>query len=54
LNKNPKVRIAEIDFITNGTIHLFVDYFKGEIPQTLDEIGNGIISAMNLLFTVKK
>ncbi|MCR5787112.1 MAG: TetR/AcrR family transcriptional regulator [Acholeplasmatales bacterium] len=54
LSKDPKVRIAEIDFITNGTIHLFVDYFKGEIPQTLDEIGDGITSAMNLLFRVSK
>jgi AcrR family transcriptional regulator len=49
LSKDEKKRKAEIDFITNGTIHLFVDYFKGKIPQTLDEIGEGIASVMNIM-----
>ncbi len=38
LSKEPKLRMAEIDFLTNGIIHLFVDYFKGEIKLSLDEI----------------
>jgi AcrR family transcriptional regulator len=47
LSEDNNKRKAEIDFITNGTIHLFVDYFKGKIPQTLDEIGEGIINVIN-------
>lgn len=39
LSTEPKLRMAEIDFLTNGIIHLFVDYFKGEIKLSLDEIG---------------
>lgn len=54
LSKDPNVRIGEINFITNGTIHLFVDYFKGRIPQTLDEIGQYIIDAMQILYTIKR
>ena len=50
LSSDKNKRKAEIDFITNGTIHLFVDYFKGKIPQTLDEIGEGIISVINRIF----
>ena len=49
LSKDKNKRHAEIDFLTNGTIHLFVDYFKGKVPQTLDEIGEGIINVMNVL-----
>ena len=40
LSKDPKVRMVEIDFFTNGIIHLFVDYFKGKISISLDEIGD--------------
>jgi AcrR family transcriptional regulator len=40
ISKDPKIRVVEIDFFTNGIIHLFVDYFKGEIDLSLDEIGN--------------
>lgn len=40
LSTVPSKRIAEIDFLTNGIIHLFVDYFKGEIQISLDEIGD--------------
>lgn len=39
LSTEPNLRMAEIDFLTNGIIHLFVDYFKGEIKLSLDEIG---------------
>ncbi len=39
LSKDPDVRFGEIDFLTNGIIHLFVDYFKGDINISLDEIG---------------
>ncbi len=54
LSKDLNKRKAEIDFITNGTIHLFVDYFKGKIPQTLDEIGEGIISVINRMCLLNK
>lgn len=53
LSNDPKKRIAEIDFITNGTIHLFVDYFKGQIPQTLDQIGEAIIKAVEMMYSIK-
>jgi AcrR family transcriptional regulator len=39
LSADPNLRMAEIDFLTNGIIHLFIDYFKGEIKLSLDEIG---------------
>ena len=54
LSNDKNKRNAEIDFITNGTIHLFVDYFKGKIPQTLDEIGEGIISVINRIYQLKQ
>lgn len=54
LSNDKNKRKAEIDFITNGTIHLFVDYFKGKIPQTLDEIGEGIISVINRIYQLKQ
>ena len=54
LSSDKNKRKAEIDFITNGTIHLFVDYFKGKIPQTLDEIGEGIISVINRIYQLKQ
>ena len=47
LSTQKDIRMAEIDFLTNGIIHLFVDYFKGEINITLDEIG---VLCGNLLF----
>ena len=53
LSNDKNKRKAEIDFITNGTIHLFVDYFKGKIPQTLDEIGEGIISVIKRMCLLK-
>lgn len=40
LSNDPDMRMAEIDFLTNGIIHLFVDYFKGDIKLSLDQIGN--------------
>ena len=40
LSKDPNVRMVEIDFFTNGIIHLFVDYFKGKLNISLDEIGD--------------
>ena len=54
LSNDKNKRKAEIDFITNGTIYLFVDYFKGKIPQTLDEIGEGIISVINRIYQLKQ
>lgn len=40
LSQDQNMRMAEIDFLTNGIIHLFVDYFKGTIAISLDEIGS--------------
>lgn len=40
LSHDPNTRMAEIDFLTNGIIHLFVDYFKGALAISLDEIGD--------------
>ncbi len=39
LSSDPSVRMFEIDFLTNGIIHMLVDYFKGEIDLSLDKIG---------------
>lgn len=39
LSSDPNIRMAEIDFLTNGITHLFEDYFKGEIKLSLDDIG---------------
>ncbi len=46
LSTDPDIRMAEIDFLTNGITHLFVDYFKGTIKLSLDDIGelcNGLL-----------
>jgi len=51
LATDPKIRLTQIDFVTNGVIHLFADYFKGKLSQTLDEIGEGI---NNILFLMAK
>lgn len=51
LSNDPDIRMAEIDFLTNGIINLFVDYFKGEIKLSLDEIGN---LCNRLLYTLAK
>ena len=51
LSTDPDIRMAEIDFLTNGIINLFVDYFKGEIKLSLDEIGN---LCNGLLYTLAK
>lgn len=40
LSSDPNIRMAEIDFLTNGITHLFEDYFKGEIKLSLDDIGD--------------
>lgn len=46
LSTVPDIRMAEIDFLTSGITHLFVDYFKGTIKLSLDDIGelcNGLL-----------
>ncbi len=46
LSSDPDIRMAEIDFLTSGITHLFVDYFKGTIKLSLDDIGelcNGLL-----------
>lgn len=51
LDKNPNVRKTKINFITNGTIYLFIDYFKGKLTQTLDEICDEMLNAMSYFIT---
>lgn len=38
LFRNEKEKTLEIDFIVNGTIYMFVDYYSNKINQSLDEI----------------
>lgn len=53
LSPEPKLRKTQIDFITNGTIYLCIDYFKGNLSQSLDEIGLSVLAAMNTMFKIK-
>ena len=38
LANDPNTRKAEINFLTNGIIYLVVDYFRGDLDLTLDDI----------------
>ena len=49
LSDDPNIRLTQIDFLTNGTIHLFVDYFKGKLTEDLEQIGNGINNILNMM-----
>lgn len=53
LSKDPKTKKTQIDFIANGTIYLFIDYFKGKLSQSLDEISNEMLNVMTALMRVK-
>jgi AcrR family transcriptional regulator len=54
LSKDPDVRLTQIDFLTNGVIHLFVDYFKGKLHENLDQIGNGINNMLNMMISYEQ
>ena len=49
LSDDPNIRLTQIDFLTNGVIHLFVDYFKGKLAEDLEQIGNGINNILNMM-----
>lgn len=53
LSSDPSVRMFEIDFLTNGIIHMLVDYFKGEIDLSLDKIGELSSKLLYKLATVQ-
>lgn len=38
LDLTPKTKLVIVDFITNGIVYLFVDYFKSNLNITLDEL----------------
>lgn len=42
-------RAMTIDFLANGIIYLFVDYYKGYLPITLNDIKEEIIRVCRLL-----
>ena len=42
-------RYAQIRFLTNACVDTMVDYFKGTLDMTLDEVGELIISFLNRL-----
>ncbi|MGM9969916.1 MAG: TetR/AcrR family transcriptional regulator [Anaeroplasma sp.] len=44
LSKNPNIRNAQIKFFANGSIDLALDYYKGYLNISLDEIKNIILN----------
>ena len=48
-SQNKAERYAQIRFLTNACVDTMVDYFKGTLSMTLDEVGELIISFLNRL-----
>ena len=48
-SQNKAERYAQIRFLTNACVDTMVDYFKGTLDMTLDEVGELIISFLNRL-----
>ena len=48
-SQNKAERYAQIRFLTNACVDTMVDYFKGTLDTTLDEVGELIISFLNRL-----
>lgn len=46
---NEKEKYAQIRFLSNACVDIMVDYFKGNIKLTLDEVGDLIINFLNNL-----
>ena len=38
LSSDKRIREAQIDLISNGIIYLYVDYFKGQLNVSLDDL----------------
>lgn len=48
-SQNKSKKYAQIRFLTNACVDTMVDYFKGNIDLSLDEIGNIILDFLNTL-----
>ena len=48
-SQNKSEKYAQIRFLTNACVDTMVDYFKGNIDLSLDEIGNIILDFLNTL-----
>ena len=46
-SKNKAEKYAQIRFLTNACVDTMVDYFKGNIDLSLDEVGGVIIDFLN-------
>ena len=49
LSQDKSERYAQIRFLTNACVDTMVDYFKGTLDLTLDEVGELVISFLNRL-----
>ena len=47
LSQDKSERYAQIRFLTNACVDTMVDYFKGTLDLTLDEVGELVISFLN-------
>ena len=47
ISKNKAEKYAQIRFLTNACVDTMVDYFKGNIDLSLDEVGGVIIDFLN-------
>ena len=48
-SKNKAEKYAQIRFLTNACVDIIVDYFKGNLLSSLDEVGKIILSFLNKL-----
>ena len=46
-SENKKIRYVQIRFLTNACVDTMVDYFRGTLELSLDEVGDIIISMLN-------
>ena len=46
-SQNKAEKYAQIRFLTNACVDTMVDYFKGNIDLSLDEVGGVIINFLN-------
>ena len=46
-SKNKAEKYAQIRFLTNACVDTMVDYFKGNIDLSFDEVGSVIIDFLN-------
>ena len=46
-SKNKAEKYAQIRFLTNACVHIMVDYFKGNLDLSLDEVGEVIMDFLS-------